>query len=90
MVLREMRSIIGWANGNGDGLFSPGGSISNGYGISCARFKIAPDIKVSRSFQISKSTNVTVVNYKIFLVERITWSPAFGNVRIRRCSLFVG
>lgn len=48
LVLREMRSIIGWENGNGDGLFSPGGSISNGYGISCARYKFAPDVKVHR------------------------------------------
>lgn len=46
VVLREMRSIVGWENGNGDGLFSPGGSISNGYGISCARYKFAPDVKV--------------------------------------------
>lgn len=48
-VLREMRAIIGWTNGAGDGLFSPGGSIANGYGISCARFKLAPDIKASPS-----------------------------------------
>lgn len=45
-VLRQMRSIVGWENGNGDGLFSPGGSISNGYGISCARYKFTPDVKV--------------------------------------------
>lgn len=47
VVLREMRSIVGWADGHGDGLFSPGGSVSNGYGISCARFKYMPDVKVS-------------------------------------------
>lgn len=47
IVLREMRTIVGWPNGNGDGLFSPGGSISNGYAISCARYKYAPDVKVN-------------------------------------------
>lgn len=47
VVLREMRVIVGWPDGKGDGLFAPGGSISNGYGISCARFKYMPDIKVS-------------------------------------------
>lgn len=52
IVLREMRTIIGWKNGSGDGLFSPGGSISNGYGISCARFKFAPDVKVKFIKQI--------------------------------------
>lgn len=46
VVLREMRKIIGWPNGDGDGLFSPGGSISNGYGISCARYKAFPEVKV--------------------------------------------
>lgn len=48
VVLREMRSIIGWENGIGDGLFSPGGSISNGYGINCARYKFTPDVKVKK------------------------------------------
>lgn len=48
-VLRQMRSIIGWENGNGDGLFSPGGSISIAYGMSCARFQVAPDLKVIES-----------------------------------------
>lgn len=47
IVLREMRTIVGWPNGNGDGLFSPGGSMSNGYAISCARYKYAPDVKVN-------------------------------------------
>jgi len=34
-VLREMRSIIGWQNG--EGLFCPGGSMANGYAINLAR-----------------------------------------------------
>lgn len=46
IVLREMRSIVGWANGDGDGLFAPGGSISNAYAISCARYTFMPDVKV--------------------------------------------
>lgn len=48
-VMRQMRSIVGWEHGNGDGLFSPGGSISNGYGISCARYKYTPDVKVVKT-----------------------------------------
>lgn len=47
-VLAEMRKIVGFENWkDGDGIFCPGGSIANGYGISCARFKAIPDIKVS-------------------------------------------
>lgn len=45
IVLAEMRKIVGWQDG--DGIFCPGGSIANGYGISCARYKAIPDIKVS-------------------------------------------
>lgn len=47
-VLAEMRKIVGFENWkDGDGIFCPGGSMANGYGISCARFKAIPDIKVS-------------------------------------------
>lgn len=48
VVLAEMRKIVGFPDPqNGDGIFCPGGSIANGYGISCARFRAVPDIKVS-------------------------------------------
>lgn len=46
VVLKEMRTIIGFPEGRGDGLFCPGGSMSNGYAISCARYKYFPSIKV--------------------------------------------
>lgn len=46
-VLREMRKIVGFsAEGEGDGIFVPGGSMANGYAISCARYKSMPDVKV--------------------------------------------
>jgi glutamate decarboxylase len=45
-VLHEMRHIIGFPNAHGDGIFCPGGSIANGYAISCARYNFAPDVKV--------------------------------------------
>lgn len=47
-VLAEMRRIVGFPNGGqGDGIFCPGGSIANGYAISCARYKYTPESKVS-------------------------------------------
>lgn len=49
VVLRELRKIVGFPNGDGDGIFAPGGSIANGYAISCARYKCMPDVKVIRS-----------------------------------------
>lgn len=54
IVLQEMRSIVGWSEGKGDGIFCPGGSIANGYAICCARYKFMPDIKV-RIVLIEKS-----------------------------------
>lgn len=45
-VLREMRRIVGFEDGKGDGIFCPGGSMANGYAISCARYRFMPDIKV--------------------------------------------
>lgn len=52
-LLKEMRKIVGYPNGAGDGIFCPGGSTANGYGISCARYHAYPDVKVSDSFCIS-------------------------------------
>lgn len=48
VVLKEMRKIVGWANGDGDGIFCPGGSAANGYSISCARYHAFPEIKVGK------------------------------------------
>lgn len=48
VVLEEMRKIVGYPNGEGDGIFCPGGSAANGYAISCARYHACPDIKVCK------------------------------------------
>lgn len=48
VVLKEMRKIVGYQNGDGDGIFCPGGSTANGYAISCARYHACPDIKVCK------------------------------------------
>lgn len=47
VVLKEMRKIVGFPNGDGDGIFCPGGSMANGYAISCARYHFMPDVKVN-------------------------------------------
>lgn len=47
VVLAEMRRIVAFSeDGEGDGIFCPGGSVANGYAISCARFNAVPDVKV--------------------------------------------
>lgn len=51
VVLKEMRKIVGYTNGEGDGIFCPGGSLANGYAISCARYHAYPDVKVKENSQ---------------------------------------
>uniref|UniRef100_A0A3Q1EHP8 Cysteine sulfinic acid decarboxylase n=1 Tax=Acanthochromis polyacanthus TaxID=80966 RepID=A0A3Q1EHP8_9TELE len=43
-VLRKMKELIGWEEG-GDGIFNPGGSMSNMYAMNLARYNHSPDIK---------------------------------------------
>ncbi|XP_055506702.1 acidic amino acid decarboxylase GADL1-like [Leucoraja erinacea] len=42
-VLKKMRELVGWADG--DGIFSPGGSVSNMYAVNLARYKLCPELK---------------------------------------------
>lgn len=42
-VLRAMRLLVGWTEG--DGLFCPGGSTSNMYAMNLARYQLFPDVK---------------------------------------------
>uniref|UniRef100_H3ANG4 Glutamate decarboxylase 2 n=1 Tax=Latimeria chalumnae TaxID=7897 RepID=H3ANG4_LATCH len=45
VTLKKMREMIGWPGGCGDGIFSPGGAISNLYAMLTARFKMFPEVK---------------------------------------------
>uniref|UniRef100_A0A8B9IQU1 Glutamate decarboxylase 2 n=1 Tax=Anser cygnoides TaxID=8845 RepID=A0A8B9IQU1_ANSCY len=45
VTLRKMREMVGWPGGCGDGIFSPGGAISNMYAMLIARFKMFPEVK---------------------------------------------
>ncbi|XP_076684222.1 glutamate decarboxylase-like protein black [Andrena cerasifolii] len=44
-LLKEMRKIVGWKDGRGEGIFCPGGSIANGYAINLARHYRFPQLK---------------------------------------------
>jgi glutamate decarboxylase len=45
VVLIKMRECVGWTDGEGDGIFAPGGAISNLYAVAVARHKAMPDSK---------------------------------------------
>uniref|UniRef100_A0A1A8QE14 Cysteine sulfinic acid decarboxylase n=1 Tax=Nothobranchius rachovii TaxID=451742 RepID=A0A1A8QE14_9TELE len=42
-VLRSLRQLLGWTEG--DGIFCPGGSMSNMYAINLARYRLFPEVK---------------------------------------------
>ncbi|XP_045605307.1 cysteine sulfinic acid decarboxylase isoform X1 [Procambarus clarkii] len=42
-VISKLANLYGWPNG--DGIFAPGGSLSNMYGMVMARYKKYPDVK---------------------------------------------
>uniref|UniRef100_A0A8C6V969 Glutamate decarboxylase 1 n=1 Tax=Naja naja TaxID=35670 RepID=A0A8C6V969_NAJNA len=54
ITLRKMREIIGWSNKDGDGIFSPGGAISNMYSIMAARYKYFPEVKTKGMSAVPK------------------------------------
>ncbi|XP_075996321.1 glutamate decarboxylase 1 [Genypterus blacodes] len=45
VLLRKMESIVGWSDDEGDGIFCPGGSVSNLYSILVARHHFFPEVK---------------------------------------------
>uniref|UniRef100_A0A673A1T8 Zgc:163121 n=1 Tax=Sphaeramia orbicularis TaxID=375764 RepID=A0A673A1T8_9TELE len=44
-LLKKMQQIVGWSGDEGDGLFCPGGTISNLYSILVARYYFYPEVK---------------------------------------------
>ncbi|KAJ8369996.1 hypothetical protein SKAU_G00100240 [Synaphobranchus kaupii] len=44
VVLSQLRSLVGWEEG--DGIFCPGGSVSNMYAINVARYRAFPQVKL--------------------------------------------
>lgn len=51
-VLRAMRRLVGWTEG--DGLFCPGGSSSNMYAMNLARHRHFPDVKTRGLFGLPR------------------------------------
>ena len=52
-TLQKMRGIIGWTE-PGDGLFSPGGCLSNIYAVQAAKHYYFPDTKQDGLFGMPK------------------------------------
>ncbi|XP_030376770.1 cysteine sulfinic acid decarboxylase [Scaptodrosophila lebanonensis] len=85
-VLAEMRRIVGFENdGYGDGIFCPGGSIANGYAISCARYKHAPESKKNGLFN-AKPLIIFTSEDAHYSVEKLAMFMGFGSEHVRKIS----
>ncbi|XP_068140417.1 cysteine sulfinic acid decarboxylase [Drosophila tropicalis] len=83
-VLAEMRRIVGFPNnGLGDGIFCPGGSIANGYAISCARYKYAPESKKNGLFS-GKPLIIFTSEDAHYSVEKLAMFMGFGSEHVRK------
>ena len=49
-LLTYIRKLFGWSAEEGDGIFNPGGSMSNFYGMICARQHLFPELKTKGLF----------------------------------------
>uniref|UniRef100_A0A3Q2XVU2 Glutamate decarboxylase 3 n=1 Tax=Hippocampus comes TaxID=109280 RepID=A0A3Q2XVU2_HIPCM len=45
VLLKKMHSIVRWSDDEGDGIFSPGGTMSNLYSMLVARYYFYPEVK---------------------------------------------
>ncbi|KAH8335922.1 hypothetical protein KR074_006041 [Drosophila pseudoananassae] len=83
-VLAEMRRIVGFPNGGqGDGIFCPGGSIANGYAISCARYKYTPESKKNGLFN-AKPLIIFTSEDAHYSVEKLAMFMGFGSEHVRK------
>lgn len=51
-VLRGLRQLVGWTEG--DGIFCPGGSTSNMYAMNLARYRLFPEVKSQGLWHLPK------------------------------------
>ncbi|XP_053215824.1 glutamate decarboxylase 1 isoform X1 [Podarcis raffonei] len=87
ITLRKMREIIGWSNKDGDGIFSPGGAISNMYSIMAARYKYFPEVKTKGMAAVPKLVLFTS-EHSHYSIKKAGAALGFGteNVILIKCN----
>lgn len=56
-VLRSLRQLVGWTEG--DGIFCPGGSTSNMFAMNLARYRLFPEVKSQGLWAVPRLTIFT-------------------------------
>ncbi len=77
-VFTQIRELVGWDVG--DGLFSPGGSISNLYALLLARFKQFPESRNAGSYGLPKM--VLFCSEQVSVGGFMYTSPYRRNIRV--------
>ncbi|XP_011358390.1 glutamate decarboxylase 1 [Pteropus vampyrus] len=87
ITLKKMREIVGWSNKDGDGIFSPGGAISNMYSIMAARYKYFPEVKTKGMAAVPKLVLFTS-EHSHYSIKKAGAALGFGtdNVILIKCS----
>lgn len=84
-MLQKMRRFIGWGENEGDGLFSPGGSISNMYAMQAARHKYFPQTKEFGLLSIGKVPVVFTSEHSHYSIKKAAAIMGLGT----RCVISV-
>ncbi|XP_055428249.1 glutamate decarboxylase 1 isoform X7 [Bubalus kerabau] len=87
ITLKKMREIVGWSSKDGDGIFSPGGAISNMYSIMAARFKYFPEVKTKGMAAVPKLVLFTS-EHSHYSIKKAGAALGFGtdNVILIKCN----
>uniref|UniRef100_A0A8D0U8F3 Glutamate decarboxylase 1 n=1 Tax=Sus scrofa TaxID=9823 RepID=A0A8D0U8F3_PIG len=87
ITLKKMREIVGWSNKDGDGIFSPGGAISNMYSIMAARYKYFPEVKTKGMAAVPKLVLFTS-EHSHYSIKKAGAALGFGtdNVILIKCN----
>ncbi|MBZ3890914.1 Glutamate decarboxylase 1 [Sciurus carolinensis] len=87
ITLKKMREMIGWSSKDGDGIFSPGGAISNMYGIMAARYKYFPEVKTKGMVAVPKLVLFTS-EHSHYSIKKAGAALGFGtdNVILIKCN----
>ncbi|CEF66150.1 Glutamate decarboxylase 1 [Strongyloides ratti] len=53
-IMRKMIDLVGWGSNEGEGIFTPGGTMANLYGLVCARHNAFPNCKQFGLYSLPK------------------------------------
>lgn len=86
-VLRGLRQMVGWTQG--DGLFCPGGSTSNMYAMNLARYRLFPEVKSQGMWALPRLAIFTSSQVRNALKLQIWWVDATATYDGETHSLWV-